>query len=499
MPSIPNPNAVSHPRIAIVGSGISGLSLAWYLQKRLPHASLTLIDSNRMVGGVIQTHVEAPYLIELGADNFATLVPDALQFVEEMGIRDEFVAPKREHRFAQVVRDGKLVPIPSGFSLMQPTKLTSILTTQTMSLAGRMRVLAEYFVPPRDRDDDESVESFAVRRLGRECFDRLIEPIVGGIFTARSETLSMQAAMPQFLEMEREHGGLIKAVLAKRKRQTQAEKMAKTATGARYDQFLAPKRGMSWWLNRIRDDLKGSVYLGHTVMSTTKNADGTWSLEVRGPDESSTPEHMEFDALCLAVSAPAASHLVKSVHPSLSSLLQRVPYASSAVAVLALNKNELSENARCFGVVVPAIERRESIAISLSSEKYDGRCPDDTLIARIFMGGALNPEILDKSDEQLLSAAKKEVRELLGIQSLPRWQRIVRWNSAMPQYLVGHRDWLQSVRNELAQEPTLRLIGNAYDGVGIPQCIRQARMTADYFTSLFQTNPTKLSTTAACD
>ena len=203
------------PRIAIVGAGISGLSTAWYLQKLLPNASIHLFEAGDQVGGVIQTVHTDPFLIEKGADNFATLMPDAIQMVDEMGLRDEFIAPKPDHRLAQVVRAGKVVPIPNGFSLMQPTRISSIVKTRALSLQGKLRMAAEYFVKRRESTTDESVESFAIRRLGRECFERLVETIVGGIFTARSETLSMQAAMPQFVSMEREHGWLIRVAIPK--------------------------------------------------------------------------------------------------------------------------------------------------------------------------------------------------------------------------------------------------------------------------------------------
>ncbi len=151
--------------------------------------------------------------------------------------------PNPEHRFAQVVHAGKVYPIPNGFSLMQPTQMAAILASPLLSWSGRLRILGEYFVRPRVSSEDESVESFAVRRLGRECFDRLVEPIVGGIFTARAETLSMHATMAQFVAMEKEHGSLIRAALAKRKSENQADKTARKATGARYDQFIAPKQG----------------------------------------------------------------------------------------------------------------------------------------------------------------------------------------------------------------------------------------------------------------
>jgi len=487
------------PKIAIIGAGISGLTTAWYLQKLAPWAQVTLFDSASQVGGVIQTQYSDPFLIELGADNFATLVPDAIQMVEEMGIRDEFISPKTDHRIAQVVRDGKVIPIPNGFSLMQPTRLSSVMTTRVLSVAGRLRVMAEYFVARRNSVEDESVESFAIRRLGRECFERLVEPIVGGIFTARAETLSMKAAMPQFLEMEQKHGGLIRGALAKRKSQASASVSARLATGARYDQFLAPKKGMGWWMKRIAQDLRCTVHLSQRVTKLEEVDESKWRLwgqtfeqkveHLLGKSKPTTDPAIDgtfdgtFDAIVLAIPSSRAADLLQATRPKLSSLLQRIPYASSAVAVLAIKRSEIPQDRMCFGIVVPKLERRDSLAISLSSEKYEGRCPDDVVLVRVFMGGAVRPELLDKSDDALLEIARKEVRELLGVTSLPRWETLVRWPAAMPQYMVGHTELIKELFTEAANDPTLQLTGNAYNGVGIPQCIRMARKSAEHLAS----------------
>ena len=390
-----------------------------------------------------------------------------------------------EHRIAQVVRNGKVLAIPAGFSLMQPTRLSSVLSTPTLSISGRLRMLGEYFVKPRPSTEDESVESFAVRRLGRECFDRLVEPIVGGIFTARAETLSMQAAMPQFVAMEREYGGLIKAALAKRKSQSRSENSARQATGARYDQFLAPKQGMSWWLKTIASQLKVEIKFQHRVRALQKNADGTWTLTSKCEAGESASHSANYDGVCLALPSPQAAKLLRTCNNKIATHLERIPYASSAVAVLAIQRREIRPDAICFGIVVPKIERRDCLAISLASEKYEGRCPDDIVLARVFMGGAVRPELLEKSDDQLLGIAKKEVEELLGASSLPRWQSLVRWNESMPQYLVGHTQHMATIRELLKQDPTLDLIGNAFDGVGIPQCVRLARRSAEHFATLF--------------
>lgn len=476
-------------RIAVVGAGISGLTVAWNLERLLPNAIVDVFESADQVGGVIQTIDAAPILAELGADNFATLVPDAFCMVEEMGLQDQFIRPNSINRKAQVVRGGKLYPIPNGFSLMQPTRLSSVIASPILSPAGRLRLLFEYYVKRRNSLDDESVESFAVRRLGRECFDRLVEPIVGGIFTARAETLSMQAAMPQFVAMEREYGGLIRGAFAKRKSQSRSELAAREASGARYDQFLAPKLGMSWWMKKIAASLRHPILFRQRVVRLTKNDELSWTLHAsncNGKNQSVQHEHPGYHAVCLALPSPRSAAILKVSHPSIAEKLDRIPYASSAVAVMAIERREIREDALCFGVVVPKLEHRDCLAISLASEKYTGRCPKELVLARVFMAGAVRPELMDKSDDELLHIARKEIKDLLGAQSLPRWQTLVRWTEAMPQYLVGHPLLVNSIRQSVDLDPTLRLVGNAFDGVGIPQCIQLARKTAEHFATLFQ-------------
>jgi protoporphyrinogen/coproporphyrinogen III oxidase len=462
-------------KIAIVGAGISGLACAWHLESLLPDVTVDVLEATDSVGGVIQTHYEAPFLVELGADNIASLIPDGAALVDKMGIRKEFASPNPDHRFAQVVRSGRIYPIPNGFSLMQPTKMGAILVSPILSLRGKIRVLWEYFVPRRTLTVDESVESFAVRRLGRECFDRLVEPIVGGIFTARAETLSMQASMPQFVEMERENGGLIRGALAKRKSESQSDSSARKATGARYDQFIAPAQGMSWWMNQIAAQLRQPVHLGVKVCRVSRRESGGWRVDC---NKASIAETV-YDSVCLATPSWVTAKLIETENREASELLERIPYASSAIGVLAVRKSEIRPDAMCFGIVVPKTEQRDSLAISLSSEKYKGRCPDDLVLARVFMGGAVRPELLNKSDDELLDLAYREVQQLLGITSKPVWQKLVRWNQAMPQYMTGHLELTRKIREHLARSPNLHAIGNAFDGVGIPQCIRLARQTAN--------------------
>ena len=481
-------------RIAVIGGGISGLATAWYLErglaeKGLPNASVHVLDSGKRVGGVIQTlshehsnpiapEFSEPYLIEYGADNFATLLPDAMQLVREMGLESEFITPKKDFRIAQVVHNGKLYPIPNGFSLMQPTRMGAILATPILSFPARLRVLAEAFVKPKIDQEDESVASFAIRRLGNECFERLVEPIVGGIFTAKAETLSMQAAMPQFVRMEREYGSLIRAAFAKRRNMSVEGRSAREASGARYDQFVAPKRGMSWWLEELARPLGNRLHLHSTATSLRELDSGRWEVKYRQSDYGH--EHLEiFDAICLALPGYRSAELLSAPYPTVATHLRRIPYASSAIAVLALSRAEIKRNAFCFGSISPAIEHRNCLAISLSSEKYSGRCPDDTVLARVFMGGALRSDLLNQDDETLLKLAKQEMAELFGPRSKPKWERVVRWEQAMPQYLVGHLNLVREIRTQVSKIDTLELTSNAFDGVGIPQCVRGAKQSAE--------------------
>jgi oxygen-dependent protoporphyrinogen oxidase len=298
----------------------------------------------------------------------------------------------------------------------------------------------------------------------------------------------MQAAMPQFVAMEREYGGLIRGAIAKQKNQEAAERSARQATGARYDQFLAPKQGMSWWLNAIRDRLSATFYLNHTISEIKQLEDHRWTLSTKIEPQSGPLPLGAFDSLILALPSHRSAALLQQPKPKLANLLERIPYASSAIAVLAVPRNEIRNEALCFGIVVPKIENRDVLAISLSSEKYDGRCPEDMVLLRVFMGGAVRPELMEKSDDQLLAIARKEVKELLGVSSLPRWQSLVRWNDAMPQYLVGHNTLIKSIRDLLLEIPGLKLTGNAYEGVGIPQCVRGAKQTAEQVAKQFQAN-----------
>lgn len=486
------------PRVAVVGGGISGLAAAWHLQHwgggRL---ELGLFEAASRLGGVIDTlELELPQrLIELGADNFATLDPTAWQWCQAMGLEHELVAPNTEHRGAMVARGQRVLPIPDGFVLLQPGPATKLLRSPLLSWPGKLRLLCEPWIPTRHDPSDESLQSFATRRLGRECFERLVEPLVAGIFTAQAETLSMQAALPRFVELEQRWGSLTRGALEQRREQVSrrsasrgtSESTARPPTspdnsrggkadrGARYAQFVAPRRGMRWWISQIARQLEQVRVHHQSVARLTRTADGRWEINTGDP---AGGVKSTWDAVCLAIPAAAAGSLLQPLDAPLAEELSAIPYASSAVAAMIVRADEVPRDRRCFGIVIPRIEGRPVLAISCTSRKYAGRVPDGELLLRVFIGGAIAPDLLQLSDQQLLRIAWEQARELLHVATAPSWQQLIRWPDAMPQYVLGHSQRVAAIDRGLAKWPGLAVAGSAYRGVGIPQCVASGRRAA---------------------
>lgn len=453
-----------------MGGGISGISAALELSHSQPACWVELYEAGPRLGGVLETIQDGPYLIERSADNFATLIPDALELTRTYGDEQQLIQPLPVNRRAFVLHRGRLMPIPVGFSLMQPTQLWSVISSGILSWKGKLRLLAECLVPRRREDGDESLESFAVRRLGKEAYQNLVEPIVSGIFTADPTRLSMQATMPQFLKMEQKHGSLIRAHWAARK--TDATAAARRASGARYDQFLAPRYGMSDWIRQLIVHLPAeSVHLSTPVHSVERDSTG-WSLATGGGAT-------HFDAVILATPAATTAELLKSSMPAAAALVASIPYASSVVVAMIVPKSELRGRIDGFGMISPSQEKRPTLAISYTSNKYSGRVPDDQILLRLFFGGALHPSMIQRSDSDLIALAHQELHEILGwTGEQPIWQAVIRWPNSMPQYTLGHCERMDRLQQILSYEPTLQLCGAAYRGVGIPQCVRGGRTAA---------------------
>jgi oxygen-dependent protoporphyrinogen oxidase len=470
-------------RVAVLGGGISGLTAAHRLRELDPAAEVTLFEASDRLGGVLQTdRSRTGWLIERSADMFTTREPWCLDLCRRIGIADELVETDPRFRRAYVVRRGKLIPVPEGFTLMSPARVWPIITTPLLSPLGKLRLAWEYFVAKKRDDADESLESLVVRRFGREAFERLVQPLIGGIYTADPAKLSVQATLPQFVEMERKFGSLIRGMRSKPasgRREPPDSVASPVGSGARYGLFLAPRDGMQRLVDALAARMPPESIRLNTAVEQVGPAgpaglDAGWNLRVRG---SESDEH--FDELIVATPGAFTSRLLKSVDETLAELIGRIPYAGCAVAVLGVRRDQLAWQPNGFGFVVPAIENRQIIAGSVASLKFPGRAPEGKLLLRVFVGGALQPELAQLADDEIRRLVLGELRELVGLSGEPEFFDVARWLGMMPQYHVGHLDLVRQIEERVAAIPNFALAGNAYRGVGVPFCVRSGETAAE--------------------
>jgi oxygen-dependent protoporphyrinogen oxidase len=335
----------------------------------------------------------------------------------------------------------------------------------------------ELLIPRRAANgNDESLADFVRRRFGRQALERMAQPMVGGIYTADPEKLSLQATMPRFLEMEREHRSLIRAL---RKQPNRSHPNHETS-GARYSLFLSFDRGMQVLTDELSKRISTaniSLRLNTTVdridLGSGENSSAIWKLTV------GAGEIVTADAVCMALPSFVSSRLLRDVDANLAAELGEISYASSATINLAFRRKDISHSLDGFGFVVPFVEGRSLIACSFSSVKFAGRAPENHVLLRAFVGGALQPEMLERSDEELVLSIRNDLRHLIGVRAEPLFAEVARWDRSMPQYHVGHLERIRRIDERVASLPGLALAGNAFTGLGIPDCIRSGEAAAE--------------------
>jgi len=471
MPSL-SPHETSLPRsIAVIGGGITGLAAAHRVVELSPDCGVALYEAGDRLGGVLRTTREAGYLLEHCADNFITNQPEAVALCQRVGLEGELLSTLPERRGAEVVCRGQLHRVPEGFMLMAPHDAWQVLKTPLLSWRGKLRLLCECLVPRRAASlADESLASFAVRRLGREAFERLVQPLVSGIYTADANQLSMAAALTRFWDMEREHGSLMRAVWRQRRNSADGES---AGSGARYSLFMTLREGMQQLIDRLADSLPAGAARLNTPVSGIEREGDRWRLRL------ASGETVTHDAVIVAISTIQAAALLRDIDVALAEELSGVPYAGAVLVLAGYRLDQIGRPLRSFGFVVPEIERREILAASYSSLKFPGRAPEGRILIRVFLGGAMHPEQLDLDDAEVRRIVLRELGELLGVQGEPELFRVLRWRGAMPQYHVGHAERVQRIEAHVQQLPGLALAGNAYHGVGIPQCIASGERAAE--------------------
>ena len=453
-------------RVAIIGGGISGLAAAQRLiEERNSRCEITLFEATDRLGGVIQSTERNGFLFEHSADSFILNdeLPFAGELCEKIGL--ELIETSAAHRGALILRDRTLHPVPEGLHLMSVRQLSGLLSTPLLSWPGRLRAACEPFIAKRTSHEAESLEQFATRRFGREMFERIIQPLVSGIYTADPTKLSVSAALPQYARQEREYGSLRKAALAAK------NKTAVNDRGARYSMFRSPKDGMQSLVAKLQQTLESKVEMRlATPVRSLQRIGDQW--EIDSGDSQETFSHV--------VAATSATSLAKLLgEKPLGAELAAIEHVSTALVCLGFRRDQVSHPLNAFGCVLPAIENRKVLAISFTNVKFPSRAPDDCVLLRVFVGGALQPELVELDDDALTAMVLAELEELLGVSGSPIESLVVRWPRTTPQYHLGHNERLQAIERSLEATPGLFIAGNAYRGVGIPQCIRSGWQAVD--------------------
>jgi oxygen-dependent protoporphyrinogen oxidase len=465
-------------RIAVVGGGIAGLAAAYELEKARTGGTAvayTLFEERPRLGGSLASEIVNGAVLERGPDSFLTEKPAAAELCRELGLGGDLIPSNDAARKTYIVTRNRLVPLPDGLMFLVPTKLAPTAMTRLFSVPTKMRMALELLLPPRPSDGDESVAALVERHFGREAVDRLADPLLSGIYGGDATQLSAQTVLPRLVEMEANYGSLTRGMLAAHRKMRAMAKSSSKGLGSGAV-FTALRGGMQQLVDAIAARLDAaSVRTAMPVSGIEKTAQG-WRVTAGGVTET-------FDALIMAASAWAAGELLAPVDAALGSELSGIPYSSSITVNLVYDECKIGALPDGFGFLVPSIEGRAMLACTFVHRKFLGRTPPGKAVFRAFLGGVKRGDLLGESDEALIRTVRREMREILGAKTIgaevePEFAQVTRWRRAMAQYAVGHKARMGRVLARVNALPGLRLAGNAYDGIGVPDCIRLGREAA---------------------
>jgi len=474
-------------RVAIVGAGITGLATAYFLERRAEEAGLAVecivLERAPRAGGKVATEREAGFVLEAGPDSIFTAKPAALDLCRELGLGDALLPATIENRRTLVVRSRELVPLPDGLDAMVPTRFAPFAVSPLFSPLGKLRLAMEPFVRPRSGGGDESIAAFVTRRLGREALDRMAAPLLSGIHSSDPARQSLLATFPALRRAELEHGSLFAAARARRR--------SEGAALAGASPFATLRGGMGDLVSALLARLRATrVLVDVTVSGIDRDLRSPEHRGAGEPRAAGQPPRAAFrvrlaggaslpaDAVVLAVPARMAAVMLADAAPELARRLGALRTASTATVSLGFRERDVPHPMRGFGFVVPHRERRALSACTWTSSKFRDRAPAGTRLVRAFFGGSACEASAYADERELVAMARRELAELMGISAAPIVARAQRWPGGAPQYDVGHVERARAIDALAAAVPGLLLAGSALHGVGLSDCVDDARRCA---------------------
>lgn len=459
-------------RIAIIGGGISGLSAAYTLEQKRRAGfpvEYTLYEASPRLGGVLRTDYLAGCVIEAGPDSFVTEKPWAADLCRSLGLGDQLIGSNDADRKTYILTRGRLVEMPDGLMFLVPTKILPTGLSPLFSWKTKLRMTQEMFHPPHAVEHDESVAAFVQRHYGSEMVDRLADPLLSGVYGGEAANLSVRAVLPRFAEMERTHGSLGRAMLAARKKSKSGPRKPAPSL------FTSLQKGMQSLAETVVAQLPASSMVTNTAVQAIQPENGGWVV-------SAGLQSDHFDGVILALPGPATADLLRMASPELSDEISGIPYSSSITVGIGYDDEVRRSLPPGFGFLVPRSEGKQLLAATFVHNKFPHRAPDDRALLRCFFAGTNADNVWHLSDEQIIAIVRNELQQILGLRAEPIFARVYKWKSAMAQYSVGHLERLERIERLRQRLPGLMLAGNAYRGIGVPDCVRSGRDAAEALT-----------------
>jgi protoporphyrinogen/coproporphyrinogen III oxidase len=462
--------------LIVIGGGIAGLSAAYYAKKQAPEAQITLLEADDYWGGKITTDrvslEHGEFIIEGGPDTFLATKPWGVALCKELGLADRLHGTNPHQKNTYVLHKNKLQPLPDGLAMMIPTNIPSILKSQLVSWPGKIRMGLDFLLPAHNGQHDESLGQFVSRRLGREAYENLIEPLMSGIYAGDGDQLSLRSTFPYLHGLENKYGSLARGALQMRQQMTARGESAQGSRSA----FLTPTTGLAEIVEHLVESLRlngADLRLNAPVKTLQRSNGQTWNVTLENG------EMLTTDGVIIAAPAYAAGKITSELDPELASVLESISYASTATVTLAYRGSDISRPLDGYGYVIPRREGRRALACTWTSTKFPHRAPEGYALIRVFVGRAGQESDIPWDESGLLELAREELELTLGITAEPLVSRVFIWESAMPQYNLGHPEKLARIDAALEKYPGLALAGNGYRGIGIPDCIHSGELAVE--------------------